>query len=132
MIQLVNERTDLIDDPQELARLFYELARLERSVGDLDAALDALDHLSMLEEHVGGLALAAEIHTAREQWPEAVQALEGLAQAPGVPKAQRRLARLGAADFLEHRMKDRALALAQLDKLLAEGHGDAALYIRVA
>jgi hypothetical protein len=131
LIALVEARTELVDEAEELAPLFYELARLHRASGDLDAALDALDHLSMLEEHVGGLALAMEIHTARENWSEAVSALEALAQAEGVPLTQKRLARLAAADFYLNRLNDGDAALAQLDQLVTEGHADAALYTRI-
>jgi hypothetical protein len=132
LIELIEARTELVDEAEELSPLFYELARLHRGKGDLDAALDALDHLMMLEDHVGGLALSVEIHTARENWSEAVQALEALAVAPGVPPVQRRLARLGAADFLENRLSDGEAALAQLEKLVEEGHGDATLHTRIA
>jgi tetratricopeptide (TPR) repeat protein len=132
LTQLVERRSTLIDDPAELAGLFYELARLRRAAGDLEGALDALDHLSMLEEHVGGLALAVEIHTAQENWPLAVEALQGLASADDVPKAQRRLARLGAADFLENRLGDARGALSELQKLETEGNADSALYTRMA
>jgi hypothetical protein len=132
LIALIEARTELIDEAEELAPLFYELARLHRGKGDLDAALDALDHLSMMEEHVGGLALSVEIHSARENWAEAVQALEALAGAPGVPPVQRRLARLGAADFLENRLNDGSAALVQLEKLVEDGHGDATLHTRIA
>ncbi len=129
---LVQARAKLVDSPEELAPLFYELARLHRAAGDLESALDALDNLTMLEEHVGGLALQVEIHAAREDWPLAVDALQALAEAEGVPKAQRRLARLGAADFLENRLNDPTAALDELEKLDQGGHGDAALYVRIA
>ena len=43
----------------------------------------------------GALALAVEIHTARENWADAVEVLNALATAKFVPEAQRRLARLG-------------------------------------
>jgi len=132
VLELVQARVGLIDAPEELARLFYELARLHRAAGNLEGALDALDNLSMLEENVGGLALQVEIHAALENWELAVESLQALAEAEGVPKAQRRLARLGAADFLENRLKDPEQALAELEKLDQSGHGDFALYMRIA
>jgi uncharacterized protein HemY len=132
LIALVSARTEHIHDAEELAKLFYELARLYRARGELDQALDAIDNVLMLEEHVGALALSAEIHTSRQEWSEAVGALESMATAAGVPKAQRRLARLGAADFLEHRLARPGDALLQLEKLRDEGHDDLALHLRIA
>ncbi|HEX6240284.1 MAG TPA: hypothetical protein VFZ61_05305, partial [Polyangiales bacterium] len=103
-----------------------------RARGELDLALDAVDNVLMLDEHVGALALAAEIHTSREEWEEAVRALGTLAGAEGVPKAQRRLARLGAADFLLHRLGRAGDALAMLEQVVADGHQDVELMQRVA
>jgi hypothetical protein len=132
LIRLVRGRTEHVHDADELIKLFYELARLHRARGDLNAALDAIDNVLMLDEHVGALALAAEIHTSREEWDEAVRALEAMAGAAGVPKTQRRLARLGAADFLQHRLARPADALAQLELLRSDGHTDAELTLRIA
>lgn len=132
LLDLLRDRTDRIDDAEELVALFYEQARLYRAAGDFDAALDAVDNVRMLDEHVGALALAAEIHTSREAWAEAVSVLQALAGARFVPEAQRRLARLGAADFLEHKLKDGVAALAQLDLLVDAGHRDVALFVRIA
>lgn len=132
LIALVRTRTEHVHDADELIKLFYELARLHRARGDLDAALDAVDNVLMLDEHVGALALSAEIHTSREEWDEAVRALEAMASAAGVPKMQRRLARLGAADFLQHRLARPADALLQLEQLRNEGHDDSELTLRIA
>ncbi len=132
LMELLRDRTERVDDPEELVALFYELARLYRAAGDLDAALDAVDNVRMLDEHVGALALAAEIYTSREAWPEAVEVLQALATARFVPEAQKKLARLGAADFLEHKLKDGAAALAQLEILVENGQPDVALFKRIA
>ncbi|MFT3921113.1 MAG: tetratricopeptide repeat protein [Myxococcales bacterium] len=132
LITLMRARTELVDEADELIGLFYELARLYRASGDLDAALDAIDNVRMLDEHVGALALAVEIHTARESWAEAVEVLSALASAKFVPEAQRRLARLGAADFLERKLNDGPAALAQLDLIVQSGQRDAPLFTRIA
>jgi len=132
LIDLIRERTELVDEADELIGLFYELARLCRAAGDLDGALDAIDNVRMLDEHVGALALAVEIHTARESWADAVEVLTALASAKFVPEAQRRLARLGAADFLERKLNDGPAALAQLDLIVASGQRDVALFTRIA
>jgi hypothetical protein len=132
LIALVRARTEHVHDAEELVKLFYELARLHRARGEVDQALDAVDNVLMLDEHVGALALAAEIHTSREEWDEAVRALTSLAGAAGMPKAQRRLARLAAADFLLHRLNRPADALAALELVAADGNPDTDLQQRIA
>ena len=133
LIALVRKRTTLIDDPEALLALYYELARRERKRGQIDAAFDAVDHALMLDdEHVGALALLADIHTARGDFAAAVGALERLAKGRDLPATQRRLALLGAADFLENRLADREGALARLEQLVEREPDDPKLALRVA
>lgn len=133
LVDLVKERAELTDDPELLSPLLYELARLHRGLGQRDEALLALDDLLMLEpEHVGGLALLVELHAQREAWAEAVDALRMLAGIKDVPVSQKRIARLGAADFLEKKLDDPKSALAELDEVDALGLADRALYMRMA
>lgn len=130
---LLRRRAQLVDDPEELMGLYYELARLERKRADLPAALDALDNVLMLDdEHLGALGLTAEIQTARGNFREAVAALDRLGGARSLPKAQRRLAALGAADFLEHKLDDRTGALARLERLVVLTPDDPNLHVRLA
>ena len=130
---LIRKRLSLQDHPEELIRLYYELARHERKRGDLGAALISLDNVLMLDdEHLGALGLGAEIQTARGNFREAVEALDRLAGASSLPRAQRRLAALGAADFLEHKLQDHEGALARLEQLLLLSPDDAKLHVRVA
>jgi hypothetical protein len=129
---LVGARIDATDDDAELVRLFYEQARIRRSRGDLEGALEALENLLMLEgEHVGGLALMVETAVSLERYADAVDALRALAQAD-VPPAQRRIARLGAADFLEAKLGDADGALAELRAAADAGLADGALYAKMA
>lgn len=133
LLALLVARIDVTDDPDALAPLFYEEARLRRALGERDEALGALDNLFMLEaEHVGGLALLVEIHVQLESWQEAVDALRRLAEAADVPAAQRRIARLGAADFLEKRLQKPDEAILELKAIEALGLGDRNLYERMA
>ncbi|MFK8004571.1 MAG: hypothetical protein AB8H86_33695 [Polyangiales bacterium] len=130
--QLVARRISAIDDSDQLERLFYEQARLHRSHGKLEDALLSLENLDMLNEgHVGGIALAIEINVALEQWDEAVDSLRALAAAD-VPNKQRRIALLGAADFLERKKGDSAAALTELRRIEELGLADNALYVRMA
>ncbi|MEY4510061.1 MAG: hypothetical protein RLZZ450_2183 [Pseudomonadota bacterium] len=130
---LLRRRVQLVDEPDELMRLYYELARHERKRDDLTAALDALDNVLMLDdEHLGALALTAEIQTARGSFSDAVSALDRLAAVSALPKPQRRLAALGAADFLEHKLNDREGALTRLERLLVLTPDEASLHVRMA
>ncbi|MEM7678616.1 MAG: hypothetical protein AAF449_21755, partial [Myxococcota bacterium] len=129
---IVGERIAAIDDGDELARLFYEKARLDRTHGDMEEALVSLENLAMLDEaHVGGIALAIEINVALKKWPDAVEALRALSAAD-VPDQQRRIALLGAADFLDGKMNDPSAAFDELRKIEALGLADASLYERMA
>lgn len=132
LLQLVGNRIDALDDASELERLFYEMARLHRSRGELDQALEAIENVRMLDEnHVGGMALEVEIHVASGQWAEAVQSLRDIAEAD-VPDRQKRVSLLGAADFLDKKLNDPAGAVRELLKLEALGLVDASLYSRMA
>ncbi len=131
--ELVRWRSERVDDPDELVKLHYELARQERKQGNLEAALDCIENVLLLDdEHLGALALSAEIQTARGRFREAVSSLDRLAATSSLPKAQRRLAILGAADFLEHKLEDREAALTRLERLLALTPDDAQAQVRFA
>jgi hypothetical protein len=132
LLELVVARTDATDDPDALVPLFYEEARLRRGLGQREEALAALDNLFLLEgEHVGGLALLVELQVQREAWEEVVDGLRRLAGAD-VPPAQKRIAHLGAADFLEKRLDRPRDAIAELEAIETLGLGDAALTERLA
>jgi tetratricopeptide (TPR) repeat protein len=133
LLELVQARADRTDDPDALCPLLYEIARLHRSMGQRAEALASLENLMMLEpEHVGGLALQVDLHVQGEAWADAVDALRALAVAKDVPGSQRRIARLGAADFLEKKLSDLPGALEELAAIDALGLGDRALHERMA
>ena len=132
LLELLIARTDATDDPDALVPLFYEEARLRRGLGQRDEALAALENLLLLEgDHVGGLALLVELQVQRESWEEVVDGLRRLAAA-NVPPAQKRIAHLGAADFLEKRLDRPRDAVTELEAIEALGLGDTALYDRLA
>lgn len=111
--------------------LLYERARLLRGFSDRPGALETLDELFIAEpEHSGALALAAEVHVSLEQWEQAVDCLRRLSKAD-VPDEQRRLAHLGAADFLENRLGRLDEALTELRAIEACGLADIESRLRV-
>ncbi|MGE0786724.1 MAG: hypothetical protein AB7S26_13715 [Sandaracinaceae bacterium] len=133
LLELVNNRIELVDAPEELGKLFYEQARLLRGLGRREEALGALDNLLLLDsDHLGGLALLVELQVQQENWGGAVEALRSLASANDVPGSQQRIARLGAADFLQNKLDDLAGALEELTALHEAGLADLEIYERAA
>ncbi len=111
--------------------LLYERARLLRGFSDRPGALEVLGELFTTDpDHAGALALAAEVHVSLEQWEEAVACLRRLARS-GIPDEQRRLAHLGAADFLETRLGAKDEALAELRAIEGLGLADADTLARI-
>ena len=131
LLALVDSHLPTLAEDARRQRLLYEKARIHRARGELDAAVAAIGALREYDAlHAGGLALLVEIATTRDDWAGAVAALRDLARSD-VPVAQRRIAHLGAADFLEQRLGDPAGALQQLRAVEALGLADAALYERM-
>lgn len=127
---LVSDRLAL-GGPKDRLDLLYERARLLRGFSDRPGALEVLDELFTSEpEHAGALALAAEVHVSLEQWAEAVECLQRLSRA-GIPEEQRRVAHLGAADFLETHLDEKVAALEELRAIEALGLADAQIWVRI-
>lgn len=132
LVALVDARARAIDDEAQLVRLHYELARLHRGLADRDAALVAIENVLLLDPgHAGAIAMSAEIHVSMGNFQKAVASLRGLAEAD-VPVAQKRVARLGAADFLEKKLGDPRGALKELEAVDALGLADQSLLERMA
>ncbi|MGB8328999.1 MAG: tetratricopeptide repeat protein, partial [Polyangiales bacterium] len=127
---LVSDRLAL-GGPKGRLDLLYERARLLRGFSDRPGALEALEELFESEpEHPGALALAAEVHVSLERWAEAVDCLRRLSKA-NIPDAQRRVAHLGAADFLEAHLMAKHEALVELRAVEALGLADAQVWTRI-
>jgi len=127
---LVSDRLAL-GGPKDRLALLYERARLLRGFSDRPGALEVLDELFTAQpEHAGALALAAEVHVSLEQWAEAVECLQRLSKT-GIPEEQRRIAHLGAADFLETHLEENGAALEELRAIEALGLADAQIWIRI-
>jgi tetratricopeptide (TPR) repeat protein len=119
VLDLIERRAAAIDDPALQLDLGYERALLLRAGGRRDDAIAALESVLVADpRHAGALGLLAETCAAAERWQGAVAALQRLAEAD-VPDAQKRLARLGAAEFLERKLNDPTAACAELEALCA-------------
>ncbi len=133
LLSLVRHRLEHEPDPERLARLRYEEARLLRALGHREEALEALEALLELEpDNPGALALGVEVLTSLRRWEGVVDWLRRLAEAADVPTAQRKLARLGAADFLDKRLHRPREALEELRAAERLGPDDVRLQRRIA
>ncbi|MEO7093760.1 MAG: tetratricopeptide repeat protein, partial [Polyangiales bacterium] len=132
LLAVVARRLEATDDPPEMAKLFWEQARVLRAKGDRDGALSSLENVTMLEpDHVGALALSAEIYVGRQMYSEAAQALDRLSRQP-VPLQQKVGAGLGAADLYETKLDRPDAALDVLVALDKAGLSDVAIHERIA
>lgn len=132
LLTVIARRLEATDNPPEMAKLFWEQARVLRSKGDRDGALNSLENVTMLEpDHVGALALSAEIYIGRQQYEEAATALDKLSR-QNVPVQQKLGAGLGAADLYEQRIGKSDKALDVLVALDHAGISDIAIHERIA
>lgn len=112
LLELIARRLEVAEDPEELAKLFWERARVLRQTGDFQAALSALENVTMLEtDHVGALALAGEVYLSTKQYPEAATKLAKLSTLDEAPRRQRLMSGVAAADIYEKRLGNPTSAL---------------------
>ena len=112
LLPLIVRRLDVADEPQEVLKLFWEQARVLREKGDQDAALQSLEHVTMLDpDHVGALALLGEINIRRGHFEDAATSLSRLAMLDGAPAKSRVTAGIAAVDLYENKLDrfDKAL-----------------------
>jgi len=105
LLALVARRLEHTDAPQEIQKLYWEQARVMREKGDQDAALGALEHVTMLDpDHVGALALLGEINIRRGNYEAAAQSLARLATLEAAPAKNRITAGVAAVDLYENKL----------------------------
>lgn len=105
MLELIDARLEVADDPEELAKLFWERARVLRQAGDSAGALQALENVTLLEpDHVGALALTGEIFITEKRFAEAAEKLARLSMLSDAPKQQRLMSGIAAVDLYENRL----------------------------
>ncbi|MEZ4300209.1 MAG: hypothetical protein R3B70_35005 [Polyangiaceae bacterium] len=129
LLAIINRRLDVVEDEQETLKLFWERARVLRQKGDVEAALAALEDVTMLEpDHVGALALSGEIQIAKHAFDKAAPLLARLAEVEDAPAQQRLMSGVAAADLYEGKLKQPEKALEVL--VMMHGAGLSNLPIR--
>jgi tetratricopeptide (TPR) repeat protein len=120
LLDLISRRLAVAEDPDEIAKLFWERARVLRGKGDREGALAALENVRMLEpDHVGALALSGEIFITVGRFEEAASHLAELAEHSQAPTQQRLMSGVAAVDLFENKLQDPQRAL----KVLLALHG---------
>jgi tetratricopeptide (TPR) repeat protein len=118
MLSLIQTRLEHAQEPSEIAKLYWEQARVLREKGDPEGALVALGQVTQLEpDHVGALALTGEIFIRRGMYEEAASHLARLARVASAPAKNRVTAGVTAVDLYENKLGRHDLALAVLVNL---------------
>lgn len=122
LLELITRRLEVAEEPEEIAKLFWERARALRKLGNFREALHALESVTMLEpDHVGALALSGEIYIAQSMFAEAAANLARLAALSDAPKQQRLMSGVAAVDLYENKLGQSQRALEVLTQLYQEG-----------
>ncbi len=133
LIELIDSRLEVSDDVDELVKLHWERARVLRGNGDRDAALSALENVTLLEpDHIGALALAAEISIGTNRFADAAKYLDRLARLESAPNKQRLMSGIAAADLYESKLNLPELAVSVLLVLDGADLGTLAVRERLA
>ncbi len=108
----------MAEEPDEIAKLFWERARVLRAAGDREGALAALENVRLLEpDHVGALALSGEIYITLGRFAEAAENLARLGALEDAPAQQRLMSGIAAVDLNENKLDDAYAALDVLANL---------------
>jgi hypothetical protein len=122
LLAIVARRLEVAEDPDELAKLFWERARVLRQKRDVPGALAALENVTMIEpDHVGALALKGEIDITQSNFESAAKNLARLSVLDEAPPQQRLMSGVAAVDLYENKLRDTAKALEVLVGLHQNG-----------
>jgi hypothetical protein len=122
LLELIAKRLEVAEEPDEIAKLFWERARVLRAAGDREGALGALENVRLLEpEHVGALALSGEIYITLGRFAEAAENLARLGALDDAPAQQRLMSGIAAVDLYENKLDDAYAALDVLANLHRAG-----------
>lgn len=133
LLELVTRRLEVTEAPEEIAKLFWERARVLRASGDREGALSALENVRLLEpEHVGALALSGEVYITLGRFAEAAENLARLGAQQDAPAQQRLVSAIAAVDLYENKLDDTYAALDVLSNLHRTGLGTLPVRERLA
>jgi hypothetical protein len=133
LLELVARRLEVAEDPEEIAKLFWERARVLRAAGDREGALSALENVRLLEpDHVGALALSGEVYITLGRFAEAAENLARLGALDEAPAQQRLMSGIAAVDLYENKLDDTYAALDVLSNLHQAGLGTLPVRERLA
>jgi hypothetical protein len=133
LLALIERRLPFASGPAEIADLSLERARARRRRGDLGGALEALASVAEHEpDHVGALALSAEIFIGTQRYAEAVDRLARIVESGSAPPEQRRASGLIAIDLCDNQLGDTGRALEVAARLEHAGLGNLAVRERRA
>ena len=122
LLSLIERRLEVAEEESEIAKLFWERARVLQKKGDADGALAALDNVTMLEpDHVGALALAGTICIQKGDFAGAAPLMARLSQNKDAPKQERLVSGVTACDLYENKLNQPEKALEVLVALHREG-----------
>ena len=122
LLELVDRRLKVAEDPEEIAKMFWEQARALRKKNRPEDALAALENVTVLEpNHVGALALSGEIYITSGRFSEAAQNLARLATLDEAPRQQRLMSGVAAVDLYEKKLAEPRKGLAVLAQLYRSG-----------
>ncbi|WP_441288971.1 hypothetical protein ACSRUE_45215 [Sorangium sp. KYC3313] len=102
LLDIIERRLGVADSDLELCKLFWERARVLRKKGKLDDALAALENVTLLEpDHIGALALSADISKAQGDLGQAAAFYAELSRVAKAPGEQRLMSGITAVDAYE-------------------------------
>ena len=133
LLKLIARRLQFAEDTAEIGKMFWERARVLRQKGDFEAAMAALESVTMLEpDHVGALALSGEMYIREQKFEQAAEKLSTLAALEQAPQQQRLVSGMAAVDLYEHRLNNLDKALEVLTSLHTSGLSTLAVRERLA
>ncbi|WP_437958846.1 hypothetical protein WME76_03735 [Sorangium sp. So ce119] len=102
LLDIIERRLGVAESDLEICKLFWERARVLRKKGKLDEALAALENVTLLEpDHIGALALSADISKAQGDLGQAAAFYAELSRVAKAPGEQRLMSGITAVDAYE-------------------------------
>ncbi|MFO0552915.1 MAG: hypothetical protein U0271_31295 [Polyangiaceae bacterium] len=133
LLSLIERRLKVAEDEAEIGKLFWEQARVLQARGDADAALAALENVTMLEpDHVGALALSGTICIQKGDFAGAAPLMARLSRIKDAPGKERLVSGITACDLYENKLNQPEKALEVLIDLHREGLSTLAVRERLA